>query len=305
MSTPRSDPTRGWHAPPELIERYLTQAVDPAGAASLEAHLLECGRCRQTLADAAAMAPSGAATAAAFDPRTWAGIIDVLDQPRRGYVERAMAALGVPGHVARLVAATPALRWSWLAAIAAVLGFVVLVAETTSGAGPEVTFLVLAPLVPLAGIAVAYGPGADPLSEIAAAAPFPAFRLFCLRAAAVLVTSLTLLALAAPFVDAGILAAAWVLPALAVVSVAMALATWLPAPSAAAAAGLTWLVTVATVTGATLRMTSATRLDAVLGTFAPPGQLVAVTVLLVALFVLVRRAPGLELAPSTNFSEVS
>ncbi len=302
MSNPIPPPSSSWHAPPELMARYLGRTADPATIASIEAHLFECAECRAALAASAAGGASETATVA--DP-TWAAIVDALDQPRRGYVERATAALGVPAHLARLVAATPALRWSWLVAIAVVSAFVALVSETTSGAGPEVTFLVLAPLVPLAGIAVAYGPGADPLSEIAAAAPFPAFRLFCLRAGAVLVTSVTLLALAAPFIDSGLLAAAWVLPALAVVSVAMALSTWLPAPIAAAAAALGWLVTVATVTGAALRMTSTSRLDAVLATFAPPGQLVALVALLVALFVLVRRAPGLELAPSTNFSEVS
>jgi hypothetical protein len=44
-----------------------------------------------------------------------------------------------------------------------------------------------APLVPLVGVAVAYGPEADPAHELTATAPYSGLRLVLLRTAAVLI----------------------------------------------------------------------------------------------------------------------
>src|SRR4051812_19011263 len=100
-----------WHATPEVLARFATapDAVDDLTAASLEAHLLGCGPCRRAVATAAAGAPVAAAV-------TWDEIADRIDRPRPTVTERLLARF-VPDHVARIVAATPALRLAWLAAV--------------------------------------------------------------------------------------------------------------------------------------------------------------------------------------------
>ena len=108
-------------------------------------------------------------------------------------MERALLALRVPEHAARLLAATPSLRLSWLLAEAMALGFAVLAANVASGNDADVVrflFLVVAALLPVAGIAAAFGPGVDPAYEIGAAAPMRADVLLAMRALAVLTTSL-------------------------------------------------------------------------------------------------------------------
>jgi hypothetical protein len=61
--------------------------------------------------------------------------------------------------------------------------FAVLAAQVGSGPDASLAFLTVAPLLPLAGIAMAYGPGIDPTYEIGLAAPMRSLRLL-LRAAA-------------------------------------------------------------------------------------------------------------------------
>ena len=74
----------------------------------------------------------------------------------RPLVERTLVHLGVRDHVARLLVATPSLHLSWFAAAAAALGFAVLAAvQRPDGL---LFFLVLAPLLPVAGVAFAFGP---------------------------------------------------------------------------------------------------------------------------------------------------
>ena len=55
-------------------------------------------------------------------------------------------------------------------------------------------FLALAPLAPVAGVAITFGPGADPSFELTVASPISTVRLLLLRAAAVLATTLVLAA---------------------------------------------------------------------------------------------------------------
>ena len=56
-----------------------------------------------------------------------------------------------------------------------------------------VFFLALAPLIPVAGIAAAFGPGVDPTFEIGLAAPLRSSKLLLIRCTAVLVASLVLI----------------------------------------------------------------------------------------------------------------
>src|SRR5262249_34075304 len=70
---------------------------------------------------------------------------------------------GVPAHLATFLAATPAPARGWLAAVGVVLAFAVAAAHLAGqdpswAAHAPVPFLTIAPVLPLAGIALAYGP---------------------------------------------------------------------------------------------------------------------------------------------------
>src|SRR6266508_2823725 len=198
-----ADAAGAWHADGEVLAAYRDGRLDTAGRWSVEAHLTSCAACRLQ---------AGALVDPAHLRRLRATLIEAVDVPRTGMVERLLVRLGVADHTARLLAATPA-----FAVVAAWVG-----------RGPDATlgFLCVAPLLPLAGIAVAYGPGIDPTYEIGLAAPLRSFRLLLLRAATVLGTAALLAAAASltlPRLGWG--AAAWLLPSLGLTACSLALAT--------------------------------------------------------------------------------
>ena len=81
-------------------------------------------------------------------------IMGEISAPARGWFERALLALRCPEPTARLVAATPALRWAWCAAVAVVLLFAASAGAEQWQPGDQLAvFLALAPLVPVVGVA--------------------------------------------------------------------------------------------------------------------------------------------------------
>ena len=194
--------------------------------------------------------------------------------PRRSRFERALLALRVPEPTARLMAATPVLRWAWFAAVG-----LVLVLAASAGAkqwepGDQLAvFLALAPLIPVLGVAMAYGPHSDRAHEVTVAAPLSGLRLILLRtitvvAAAAVLSALTVLT--SP--THGWLRLAWLLPALATTTTALALGAHLGVRRAAIGVGLGWLTAVVVVSQATTDATAP---------FGAVGQLVAVGVTVV------------------------
>jgi hypothetical protein len=268
-----ADAAGAWHADEEMLAAYHEGRLDAAGRWSVEAHLTSCAACRlqaRALVDPARLR------------RLRAALIEAVDVPRAGVVERLLVRLGVADHTARLLAATPALRGSWLLAVAATLAFAVVAAWVTRGPDAALGFLCVAPLLPLAGIAVAYGPGIDPTYEIGLAAPLRSFRLLLLRAATVLGASALLAAAASltlPRVGWG--AAGWLLPSLGLTAVSLALATTVEPLRAIGVTAGAWVVAVA-VTVAPPEPSSVL--------FAMAGQVAfAVVALLAAAVVLLRR----------------
>lgn len=169
--------------------------------------------------------------------------------PRRSRLERVLLALRVPEPTARLVAATPVLRWAWFAAVGVVLLFAASAGAQQWQPGDQLAvFLALAPVAPVVGVALAYGPQADRAHEVAVAAPLSGVRLLLVRTITVLVAAcgLSLLTvLAAP--TRGWLRLAWLLPALATTTATLALATRVDVRRAAAGVAGAWLVMVIVV----------------------------------------------------------
>lgn len=264
-----------WHVDEQTMRRYADGAIDPANAASIEAHVLTCAVCRRLATQAA-------------DPerleRLWVEVRDAADRPRRRWIERLLVGVGMRDHVARLVGATPALQASWLVAVAAALAFAVMAAyHARSGV---LAFLVMAPIVPLVGVAAAYGPGIDPTFEVGVAAPMRGFHLLLARATAVLTTSIGLAgiaSLALPRLDWT--AAAWLLPAVALTLSSLALGSYIHPAWASGWIGFGWISAVPLIERA-----SAARLAA----FHADGQVVFAVVAIVAGVVVLLRREAFE-----------
>ncbi|MEU3950127.1 zf-HC2 domain-containing protein [Streptomyces sp. NPDC029526] len=205
----------GWHVPEEDLRAYARGELAAPMLWSADSHLTACAACRAVLAEAA--------DPVALDAG-WERLDAALDAPRTGLLESLLVRAGVADHTARLLAATPVLRRSWLGAVVAVLALTVLATHAARDAASPTLFLALAPLLPLAGVALSYGPALDPTYEMAVVAPTHGFRLLMIRTVAVLAVALGLNGLATLALPGyGPRALAWLLPALALTATCLAL----------------------------------------------------------------------------------
>ncbi len=219
-----------WHAPEDLLTDFARdpRRLDHVTAASVETHLAACADCRATVTRA---------SDASFARMSWDAIADVVDRPRRSRIERLLAAV-LPDDTARLVAATPSLQAAWLAAVIIVTAAAI---AATHSLNSDAAFLALAPLLPLAGVAGAFGSTPDPVGETALATPAHGAGLVVARTLAVLTVTMPVLLVASaflPVVDSR--AVAWLLPALGLTALATALSTWWTPYSATTTAALAW-----------------------------------------------------------------
>jgi hypothetical protein len=171
-----------------------------------------------------------------------------LDAPAPTLLARLLLRLGVGEGTVPLVTATPALRRSFIISVVIAVLFALSAANNnTSADGVDriVVFLTMAPLIPLAGVALAFGPRVDPTHEVALAAPIDGFRLFLIRALTVVSASTIVLLIASMLVPAGgSHRVAWLLPSLAATSVTMAVSTRLDPRIAAGAVSVAWILIV-------------------------------------------------------------
>jgi len=183
----------------------------------------------------------------------FAAIEAEIDAPRASILARLLRRAGVEDRIIPLVTATPALRRSWWVAVAVAMLFALNAASGSGAAGTDriVVFLTLAPLVPLLGVALAFGPAVDPTHEVSIAAPMDGFRLFLVRSVTVFSASTTMLLLGSLLVPTGGAARiAWLLPALATTAVTMAVSTRVDPRLAAGGIGSAWIVLVVIVSQA-------------------------------------------------------
>jgi hypothetical protein len=249
------------HATGQLLASYANGTVGTVALWSVEAHLSGCARCRSALsryADHGRLA------------RNRSVLLARVALPDDGHVRRLLRRCGIPDYVLDLLAATPSLRLSWLLSVLGVLvvvaaeaaavryGWIPMIGAHQAGAlntrvpatsarplNPEVlaTFLLVGPLLVLAGVAAAFLPPLDPAYRLAVAAPFSGVRLLLIRAVCALVAALVPVACAA-FIVPGPrwLPAGLLLPSLALCAFALAAATIVDPRAAVATAAVLWVL---------------------------------------------------------------
>lgn len=252
-----------WHLDLTLADRYAAGALTGPVAASVEAHVARCGQCQAALATCVPRQRLDA---------VWAGVADRVDAPRERLVERLLVRLGLSQGDARLVACAPALRLAWVLSVCAALFFTV-AASAVRPQGVEL-FLMIAPILPVAGVGLAYGPWTDPMYETSVTAPYSGVRLLLLRAGMVLLVTMGLTAAAGALVPGRGLAFIWLLPSAALVGVTLALTAWIPPLAAALVTSSGWFAL-----GYALWMQDASLETA----FGPSGQVAALILLAVSL----------------------
>ncbi|MEU4501014.1 zf-HC2 domain-containing protein [Streptomyces sp. NPDC024089] len=257
-----------WHVSEELAGRYAAGSVPETDAWSVEKHVETCGGCAARLSAAVRVRPE---TGAVLDG-VRAGVLAAVaaegapaKKPVRAAAPHTAAPDGAPakkptpgapfrfaGAAARagrlLWAAGPALRGSWLVALVLVaVGAVALAYGAGAGEAVRPLLLVVAPVLPLAGVGLSYGRHADPMHEITAATPSGGLRLLLTRAAAVLVVSIPALTLAGAALPASAGrpgAAAWLLPGLAMTLAALALGSYVGCRTGATSIAVAWAAAV-------------------------------------------------------------
>lgn len=245
--------TRDWHVPDDDLRAYAAGSAGPPWLWSTEAHLAACPYCRARLADGT----DPAAVAAG-----WARLDAELDAPRPGPIEAGLVRVGVAAHTARLLACTPGLRTSWLAAVAFTLAIAAGAAHLAQAMTVPIVLLAVAPLLPLIGVAISFGPRVDPSYELAVVAPVHTFRLLLLRCAAVL-SATTLLTSAASLALPGYgpVVLGWLAPSLALTLLSLALTPRLGPVGSALLVGSAWVAllcgTVRPGTGQSILFTTA------------------------------------------------
>ncbi|MGN6613224.1 MAG: hypothetical protein ACTHLJ_15755 [Angustibacter sp.] len=258
--------TTEWHVRPDHLRDYAHQVSDPVVAASTEAHLMRCGQCRVALARFSEPAESA---------RRWERLADAVDQPsRRG------------STFARLAIGTPPLLWAALVSAAASAALPA-VASAVDQPRAFAVLLALAPLIPLAAVAIAYRHASDPVGEIAVATPSAGLPLVARRATTIGLGALPVGVLSgwlsglAPHVALG-----WLLPGLALAAVVLASATTRFDPlNVAAGLGGVWALAVG-VPGSVRAPAAAHLVDAVAS---PTTQLTALAVGLAAVALTLSR----------------
>lgn len=243
-----------WHLDPGAAEAYRSGDLGEAASLSVEAHTLSCDACRPLIA--------------AVADRTrldgiWTVVVDSIDQPITSPAERILSRVGVPASTARLLAITPSIRGSWALAMMAALFFALSASPNLTGT--PLLFLILAPLVPLSGIALSFGRAVDPVHEVGLASPTGGFRLLLIRATAVLSASILISAVPALILNAAQSMALWLLPGLAVTVLTLALSSVTPMSNAAGMVAALWMGGVAVTEAAA---------SARLAAFSPSAQLI-------------------------------
>nr|BFD95029.1 zf-HC2 domain-containing protein [Kitasatospora sp. Xyl93] len=220
------------HVPHRLLVSYVLGGAAPGTAPTtgelwaVEAHLERCAPCRAELGRVS-LAHSPADTALVARVRERLSEVVPLTPVRRRRWRRARAGLA---------------RWAapafgpWVAALVLVVLGALLLSSAADPGSP--VLVLLAPAMPLLGVALSWGPHSDPVHELVAATPRAGLGLLLRRTVAVL--ALVIPALAVGGWITGTAPALVLLPALALTCAALALGSLLGVQRAAAGLGAGW-----------------------------------------------------------------
>ncbi|MFE9745020.1 zf-HC2 domain-containing protein [Saccharothrix saharensis] len=210
------------HPRADSIARYASGDDLPADVLwAVEAHLETCETCRLRLADVAP--PQVTALTAAV----WAGLEPTGTPARR---RRSFARWATPSFL------------PWLAMTAFVVLLALAVDGLLSDRSTSSAVLLVAPIVPVLGVAAAWSRGMDPAHELVVSTARAGLQLVLRRTLAVLVVVLPGLLLGGRLTGAS--PAYWLLPCLAVTSVTLALGGVVGVRRAALVAAACWAVLV-------------------------------------------------------------
>lgn len=216
-----------WHATSEELSAYRAGTGEGAVIASIEAHLLACPECRRALIEV------GGATTSEETARRWAQVAERIDDSRSS-------------GLSRITLSTRPLFSAWLLAMLLVL-LLPLIPVLLVGVEAPTLLLAMAPLAPIAAVALAYRTSSDPAGELAGATPMAGLRAVAVRALVVSLAAVPLgvaAGLLLPFPTA--IAFAWLLPGLAMSSlVLLAGTTRLDPTTVAGALAVCWPLAVA------------------------------------------------------------
>jgi len=239
------------HPGTESLTSWVQATAPFEVALSVEQHLLRCALCRRAVADLRLEGlpdrrPAGLARRLPDPDRTWQRIEDAVVFPSHGRAHRVLVRLGLSDADATLLLGTPATRAAWSWSLLTVLVFV-LAASVLGHEGRTAVFLLVAPVVPMTGVALAYGPSRGPQLEQLAATPYPGVRLVALRTLAVLAACLPVVLLASVLLPAQV-ARWWLLPAAAFSAAVLGLSSWVPPTRAVLGLGIAWIAAVSSAT---------------------------------------------------------
>jgi hypothetical protein len=258
-----------WHVDDDSLRSWVDGDAGSLVAVSIEQHVLHCAHCRDRVAS---LVPT-------TDLPSFDDVLAAIEVPRPKLSERLLLRLGLSHSDSVVVSSAPTLRAAWLLGTIGVLCFVV-TASALAHEGGLGLFLMVAPLIPVAGVAAAYGPSSDPSFEAVVTAPYAMVRLILLRTVSVLVTSIPLVVVAGLFLPASpVVAVAWLLPAAGFIAVVLTASNWVDPAHAAVVVGGSWVVAVAL----------AARSGDPMAVFAPTAMAIYVVILAVALLTLVNR----------------
>jgi hypothetical protein len=257
-----------------VLTAFVDGSVDPISGASAETHLMGCAGCRDTVKRL---------SEPVFLDSVWTRVRREVEAPPVSLLERLLLRSGVSETTARLLATVPAMQGAWFFGVVLATVFAALADSVDTRAGLT-AFLTIAPLAPLVGVALSFGGDADPAHELVVTSPYSSLRLLMLRTGGVLAAAVPVaVVVGVSLPGPSWLAVAWLAPAAACVSLALALGPYLGYTASAAALAGTWAVAVA----GTARVDS---LETLLGPAAQIGFLVLA--LAGALVVIVHHGPS-------------
>jgi hypothetical protein len=221
-----------WHVDDQDLAAYAAGDTGPVMLSSIEAHLTTCETCR-----AALTAHVHGEARDPVDDRVWAGIVDRVDRGGRLFTRSS--------RLLHVSLSSPPLALVTLVLAGLLIAFVG-VARLGESRYATTMLVSVGPLVPLIGARLAFGRRIDPAGLMAGAAPMAAGRVASTRAlvattiaclAGIAVSPLTTLGLDDTLV--------WLLPALALSTVIVAISTYVDATIPMIAFATAWLAAVA------------------------------------------------------------